>query len=156
MRARIIRSLIETGTAARDYIRLVCGRKPSSANLVTDDGISAAAPTILESFRDQTRQRETEFNVSGNQVIKAMDEQLQDYLSPAERFVNWVTRGSYVSVAGDTRRFTVMELWWDRQAVRVQDDEGYDYMIPFSLIGPWPREDEEQGTVGGTDYESKR
>jgi len=143
MKARIIKSIISTGSAARDFIRLACGREKSFSKPVAEDKIPTGAPLILESFRNQRRQRETDYVLTGKRVIKAMDEQLRAYRSAGEQFADWVTRGSHVSVGGDDRRFTVIELWWDRQAIGVQDDEGYDYMIPFSLIGPWPKESDE-------------
>jgi hypothetical protein len=144
MRARIFKSILNTGTVARDYIRLVCGRKHVSESQGTEDGVRAAAPNILESFKHQRGQRESDHILTGKRVIRAMDEQLQGYLSTAERFANWVTRGSYVSLPRDDRRFTIIEILWDREAIRVQDDEGYGYVIPFSLIGPWPREEDDE------------
>lgn len=143
MKARIINTLVSTGSAARDFIREVCGSKSTPAPTVAETTRTAGATKVLESFRNQGRQRETDYILTGKRVIKAMDEQLRAYRSAGEQFADWVTRGSHVSVGGDDRRFTVIELWWDRQAIRVQDDEGYDYMIPFSLIGPWPRENDE-------------
>lgn len=144
MRARIIKTILGTGSVARDYIRLVCGRKHVSESQGTEHGTPEGAPSILESFRNQRNQRESDYILTGKRVIRALDEQIKDYLSPAERFANWVTCGSYVSVDGDERRFTVMEIRWDRGAIRVQDDEGYDYVIPFSLIGPWPKEEDDE------------
>jgi hypothetical protein len=143
MRARVIKSIISTGSAARDFIREVCGSKSTPTPTVAETTRTAGASKVLEIFRNHRRQREPGYILTGRSVITAMDEQLRDYRSAGEQFADWVTRGSHVSVAGDDRRFTVIEIWWDREAIRVQDDEGHDYMIPFRLIGPWPKEDDE-------------
>ena len=76
------------------------------------------------------------------------DERLRDtgwpYASSAgQEFADWITRGSHISIRGEDRRFTVLQLQWDREAIRVRDDEGQDYVIPLGLIGPWPIEEDE-------------
>ena len=140
MKARIVRSLMETGSAARDFIRLVSGCKSSPVGLVTKDETLAGAPGVLETFRNHRRKRESDYILTGRRVITAMDEQLRGYRSAGEEFADWVTRGSHVSIHGDDRRFTVIEMCWEEEAIRVKDDEGHEYLIPFKIIGPWPNE----------------
>jgi hypothetical protein len=142
MKARIIKSIISTGNAARDFIREVCGSKPTPTPAVAETTTTAGASKVLESFRTHRRQLEPDV-LSGKNVIRVLNERLVGYITPAERFASEITRGSFVSIRGDDRRFIVLEMRWDRGAIRVQDDEGYDYMIPFRLIRPWPKEDDE-------------
>ena len=120
MRARIVRSLIDTGSAARDFIRLVCGRKSRPMGSPAGDETRTGAPQVLESFRNQRRQRQSDYILNGNRVIRALDEQLRDYRSAGEQFADLVTRGSHISIHGDDRRFTVIEMCWEEEAIRVR------------------------------------
>jgi hypothetical protein len=142
MRARTVMSVINTGTAARDFIQLAQGGRQSTTIAISETATAEAAE-ILESFRSHRRQPESDYILNGNRVIRALDEQLRDYRSAGEKFADSVTRGSYVSVRGEDRRFTVVEIWWDREAIRVRSEEGQEYVVPFKIIGPWPVEDEE-------------
>lgn len=63
--------------------------------------------------------------------------------SAGQQFADWITRGSPVSVRGEDRRFTVLQIQWDQESIRVRDDEDHEYMVPFGLIGPWPIEEDE-------------
>jgi hypothetical protein len=133
---------INAGTAARDFIELARGSKPTPANTVTKN-TAAEAEQILESFRINRRQPGAEYILNGNRVIRVLDEQLKDYRSAGEQFADSVTRGSHLAIPGDDRRFTVMEIWWEDEAIRVQDDEGHEYLLPFKVIRPWPKESDE-------------
>ena len=143
MRARIIKSLISTTSAARDFLCLVSGGKAKPATPIIEEETPTGASQVLESFRNHRRRGDNEYILTGSRVITAMDEQLRDYRSAGEQFADWVTRGSHVSIPQDDRRFTVIEIWWDDQAIRVRDDEGHDYKIPFTIIRPWPKEPDE-------------
>ncbi|MGO9570404.1 MAG: hypothetical protein ACLP5H_22965 [Desulfomonilaceae bacterium] len=143
MKARIIKSIISTGSVATDFIRLVCGRNQPPVRLVDEDKTRDGATELLEVFRNHRRKRVSDYILTGQRVITAMDEQLRDYRSAGEQFADWVTRGCSVGISGDDRRFTVIEMCWEEEAIRVRSDEGQDYVIPFSLIGPWPKESEE-------------
>jgi hypothetical protein len=142
MRARIIRSMIETGSAARDFIRLVRGRKQSPVTPVTEDEIPAAAPEVLESFRNQRRQPESEHILNGKRVIKAMDEQMGDFCLPfeftatARSLGRGITEGSLVVIPGDDRVFEVLRVWYEHQSVRIGDSEDTEvqYVVPWRMI----------------------
>ena len=72
-----------------------------------------------------------------------MDEQLRSDGPAGREFADWVTRGSPLSIAGDDRRFILMEILWDRESMRVRDDEGQDYVIPWKIVRPYPQESDE-------------
>jgi hypothetical protein len=148
MKARLIKNLIDTGSVARDFIRLVCGWKRAPASPMAQVETREKAQEVLESFRSHRRQRDTDGILTGKTVIRAMDEQLQDvgivptHLSSAgERFADWVTRGSLVSLTGDSRRFRVMRILWDRGSIRLRDDEGRVYVVPWELVRPYDEEE---------------
>jgi hypothetical protein len=142
MRARTVMSRINTGTAARDFIQLAQGGRQSTTIAISETATAEAAE-ILESFRSHRRGPDPEFILNGNRVIRVLDEQLKDYRSAGEQFADSVTRGSHLAIPGDDRRFTVMEIWWEDEAIRVQDDEGHEYLLPFKVIRPWPKESDE-------------
>ena len=142
MRARTVMSVINTGTAARGFIQLAQNRRRSPAIAIIEN-TTAGAAEVLESFRSYRRQPESDYILNGNRVIRALDEQLRDYRSAGEKFADSVTRGSHLAIPGDDRRFTVMQIWWEDEAMRVQDDEGHEYLLPFKVIRPWPKESDE-------------
>ncbi len=143
MRAKIIRDLIDTGSAARDFIRLVCGREKSSVRPVTDDKTREGATELLEIFRNHRRKRESDHILTGRRVITAMDEQLRSCGSAGQQFADWITKGSFLSLPGDDRRYEIVTILWEDEAIKVQDDEGHTYIVPWRIIEPWPIEDEE-------------
>jgi len=143
MKARIVKSILDTGSAARDYIRLVCGRKQPSVRPVVEDEIPAAAPEVLESFRNQRRQQESGYILNGKRVIKAMDEQMGDFCLPfeftatARSLGRGITEGSLVVIPGDDRVFEVLRVWYENQSVRIGDPEdpnGVQYVVPWRMI----------------------
>jgi len=143
MKARVIKGLIDTGSAARDYIRLVCGGRQSPVKRVNEAKPREGAAEVLEAFRNHRRQQDSGYILTGKRVITAMDEQLRGYSSAGERFADWITKGCRVSISGDDRPFTVMAIWWDDEAIKVKDDQGHTYLVPFKIIGPWPKESDE-------------
>jgi hypothetical protein len=156
MKARFFKFTVSSGSAAREYIRLVCGNRQSLLRPVNVARTTEGAAEVLEAFRKNRRHSESDYILTGKRVIAAMNEQLREYRSAGEQFADWVTRGSRVSISGEDRRFTVLQILWDREAIRVQDDEGQEYVIPVSLIGPWPKESDEWLGNGGTGNESRR
>jgi hypothetical protein len=148
MRARLITTLISTGTTAADYIRLVCGRKPTPVTPIIEEETPTGASDVLESFRNHGRQSWSQYILTGKNVITAMDEQLQDmgfvpYLlsRDSRQFADRVTRGSFVSLPGDDHRFRVEKILWERESIHLRDDEGNEYLVPWKIIKPWDEED---------------
>ena len=142
MRARLIKSLIDTGAVARDFIRLVCRSKPTPEKRVVEDTDRAGASQVLEAYRSEKGPPEALGLLTGRRVIAAMDEQLRDtgwpYASSAgQEFADWVTRGSFVSLPGDDRRYEVLKILWEREAIRVRDNTGAEYIVPWKIIRPW-------------------
>jgi hypothetical protein len=143
MKARIIRGLIDTGSAARDFIRLVSGCKSSPVGLVTKDETLAGAPGVLETFRNHRRKRESDYILTGRRVIEAMDEQMTDFSVPfeftatARSLGKGIVEGSLVVIPGDDRVFRVLRIWYEHESVRIgdlEDPRGPQYVVPWRMI----------------------
>lgn len=148
MKARIIKGLIDTGSAARDFIREVCGGKQSPHKPVVEGETRERAADLLESFRNHRRPGESQYILSGKRVITAMDEQLCEFGWPffnssGKQFADWITRGTVVTINGDPRRFRVLEIWWGYESIRLRDDQGNEFIVPWRIVMPWPVESDE-------------
>ncbi len=115
-------------------------------------GIPERKFVVADIFWDQEEVRIKEEGTKVEYVVPwcsvEFDEQSRNtgwpYASSAgQQFADWITRGSPVSVRGEDRRFTVLQIQWDQESIRVRDDDDHEYLIPFGLIGPWPIEDDE-------------
>lgn len=142
MRARIVRSILDTGSAAKDFIRLVRGVKAEPLTPIIEEETPTGASEVLESFRNHRRQRESEHILNGKRVIKAMDEQMLDltlpfeYTATARSLGRGITEGSLVMIPGDDRVFEVLRVWYEYQSVRIGDSEDTEvqYVVPWRMI----------------------
>jgi hypothetical protein len=143
MRAKTFTCLARTGPVARDFIQSARNNKPSSAHPTTESTTAAGALKVLESFRNQRRQQESGYILNGKRVIKAMDEQMQDFSLPfeftatARSLGRGITEGSLVVIPGDDRVFRVLRIWYEHESVRVgdcDDPRGPQYVVPWRMI----------------------
>ncbi len=118
---------------------------------IIEEETPTGASEVLESFRNHGRQSWSQYILTGKNVITAMDEQLQDmgfvpYLlsRDSKGFADRVTRGSFVSLPGDDHRFRVVKILWERESIRLRDDEGREYVVPWKIIKPWDEEETHQ------------
>lgn len=142
MRARTVISLINTGTAARDFIQLARGSKPTQVSAITEN-TSAEAAEVLESFRSHSRRPGAEYILNGKRVIKAMDEQLEDlglpfeFTATARSLGKGISEGSLVVIPCDDRVFRVLRIWYEYQSLRIgdlEDPRGPQYVLPMSMV----------------------
>jgi hypothetical protein len=143
MRARIVKSILDTGSAARDYIRLVCGRKQPSVRPVDEDETREGATELLEVFRNHRRKRESDYILTGRRVIEAMDEHMTDFSVPfeftatARSLGKGIVEGSFVTIPGDDRVFRVLKVWYEHESARIADPEdlnGIQYVVPWRIL----------------------
>jgi len=143
MKARIVKTLIDTRSVARDFIRLVRGRKESPVKAATENKTQEGAAEVLEAFRKNTKADEPEYILTGKNVIRAMDQQMTDlcipfeFTSAAREAGRGIREGSCVMIPSDDRAFKVIKIWYEYQSIRIGDPEdpnGVQYVLPWNMV----------------------
>ncbi|MGO9116847.1 MAG: hypothetical protein ACLQPD_04455 [Desulfomonilaceae bacterium] len=143
MKARIVKSLIDTGGAARDFIRLVRGRKQSCVKSSAENKKGNGASGVLEAFRIHSKADEPQYILTGKNVLRAMDEQMTELCVPFEYSVaarevgRGIIKGSLVMIPGDDRVFEVVKVWYEYESIRIGDPEdpnGVQYVLPWNMV----------------------
>jgi len=144
MKARIIRGLIETGTAARDFIRLV---KNASSRAVKgmDESHGTEAREILEFIEKQNPPDDLDINIQGKTLIDQMDRDFQDmglipywFTDLARSSGEAIHPGSHVFIIGDPsgKTYRTIQVSYDHQSVRVRDIEETEFVLPWEMVKP--------------------
>jgi hypothetical protein len=144
MKAKFVKSLLDTGSAARDYIRLI---KNASSRAIKgiDESHGTEAQEILESIREQDNSRyEVDIDISGKNLIDQMDSDLDDLGLVPYHFSNTarsagavISVGSPIRIPGDDRQFRTVAISTSEGSVRIRDASGNEYSVPWHLPRPW-------------------
>ncbi len=144
MNARLLINVISTGDRARDYVRLVKG--PRHRPPVECRGESRReAQTILETIQDQNQPYEPDINIQGQVLINQMDSDLQDfgvvpywYSGAARSRGEGIYPGVLIIISGDParKRYRTTGVSFRRQAVRIKDAEGNEFVLPWEMAVP--------------------
>ena len=144
MRAKLFINQMKIGGTAREYIRLVKNASPIPTKGM-DESHRKEAQGILESVREQDNYGyELDIDISGRNLIDQMDKDFESvglvpyhFSKAAAEAGQGISLGSYVIIPGDDRKFRTVAISRRRGAVRIQDAEGNEYVVPWQLPRPW-------------------
>ena len=143
MRAKTCLYRLRLNGKASQYIRLVeRGRRPTPLKESEEDK-KAEAQTILETFQDHNEPDELDISISGKDLNKQLDSDLDDmgaipyYFSKAAREAReQIVVGCYVTVPGLQRRFRVLDIMRRLGSIRLKDPEGIQFVFPWGMVLP--------------------
>jgi hypothetical protein len=144
MKAKFVKSLIDTGSAARDYIRLV---KNASSRAIKgmDQSHGREAKEILENIRElDDSSYGLDIDITGQNLIDQMGRDLEDmglipyfFSNAAREAREGISAGSHIRIPDDDRKFRVVSISRRNGSVRIRDASGNEYLVPWQLPQPW-------------------
>jgi hypothetical protein len=146
MKARIIVNEISAGTVARDYMRLIKGRRNSP--LAETKEQRGGAKIILETIREQDNSKyELDISITGKNLLGRMDRDFDSMGLIPYRFSNaalaageGISVGSHVMIPGDDREFSTVSISKRNGSVRLRDKGDSEYIVPWHLVYPYKQE----------------
>ena len=144
MKAKIYANQLRIDGTALEYIRLVKKASPI-ARKEMDESHRIEAKEIIESVKEQDNSSyELDINIEGKNLIDRMDNDFEDmglvpyhFSKAAAEAGEGISLGTYVIIPGDDRKFRTVAISRRRGAVRIQDAEGNEYVVPWQLPRPW-------------------
>jgi len=116
----------------------------------TKESKTTDATEILESFQENNKDpNEIDLGLMDGQFLnRRLDNELTEFkflpyfLTDAARANGeGVFEGSLVSLLGDDRMFRLVRVLYEQEAIRIEDQNHNEFVVPWGLIRPLPEEE---------------
>ena len=142
MKAKLYVNQMRIGGPAREFIREVENPRRTSVK-ETSEPKKAEALDILESFQDNDKDpNEIDLGIMDGEFLnRRLDKELTEFkvlpyffTDAARSKGEGISNGSYVRITGDDRNFRVLRVLYEQEAVRLEDENRNEFVVPWSLI----------------------
>ena len=142
MKAKLYANQMRIGGPASEFIREVEDSRHTSVK-ETDAPKKAGATKILESLhKNDENPNEIDLGImTGEFLNRRLDNELTEFkvipyflTDEARSKGEGISKGSYVRISGDDRNFRVLRVLYEQEAVRLEDENHNEFVVPWSLI----------------------